>query len=509
MDARRWVAGASRAGRVIGLGDVPQDDLDRVARLGFDVLWLTASWTIGAQSRRDWRGSPAMQAWRAALLPDLTDDEIVGSPSAIASYSPSRELGYEAGLRTLRRRLEAVGVGLVLDFVPNQTATDHPWVRQHPDWYVHGDATHRTAEPEGYFEVRAEGRHWIAHGRDPNFAPWWDTAQLDYRHQEVRRAMIRQLRDIATMCDGVVCSMAMLALDDVFRSTWEGRAVGPERADDASEYGEFWWHAISAVREAYPHFLLVGEAYWGSEWRLQRLGFDLTFDKTLRDRLLTGEAASVVAHLRADEDYQRRSLRYLDDAADPPFASLVGPDRLRASLLTIATVPGALLVSDEELSGSRTRVPDVLGRRPTEPGDEVVQALYERVLAATDEEAFRRGQAIRIDPQSAWPGNASHEGMLARLWMGPHRQLRLAVANLGPEPAQCYVPLPVPEFAGSKVLLQDQLADIAYERSGDELLATGLYLDLPPYGCHLFRISRESLPRGRRRKGATTRGDEA
>jgi hypothetical protein len=501
IDARHWVAKASsEAGRSVGLGDVPERDIERIAGLGFDVVWLSASWTIGAQSRRLWRGTPWMQERRALLLPDLTDDEIVGSPLALGAYAPPRELGHDAGLRGLRRRLEAAGIGLILDFVPNQTANDHPWVRQHPDWYVQVDASDRAADPDCSFEVRAEGRHWIAHGRDPNFPPWRDTAQLDYRHPELRRAMIRQLRDIATMCDGVVCHLAMLALDDVFRSTWDGRSVSPTTSDDASLYGEFWWHAITAVREAYPHFLIVAQAYWGTEWRLQRLGFDLTFDKVLRDRLLAGDPGSVVAHLRADEEFQRRSVRYLDDEGEPPFASLVGWARLRASLLTTAIVPGALLVSDAELEGSLARVPAPLGRRPDGPNDEAISRIYETVLTATDDETFRRGQAIRIDPQSAWPGNQSHESILARLWTGPHRQLRLAVANLGPDPAQGYVPLPLSEFGGRTVNLQDLLADITYVRAGDDLLAAGLYLDLPGHGCHLFRITRETPPSGRRRR---------
>jgi hypothetical protein len=161
-------------------------------------------------------------------------------------------------------------------------------------------------------------------------------------------------------------------------------------------------------------------------------------------------------------------------------------------------------VTESELDGALTRVPAPLGRRSEGREDEHVAAIVRRVLTATDDEAFRLGQAIRIDPQSAWPGNASHEGMLARLWVGPHRQLRLVVANLAPGAAQCYVPLPVPEFAGRAVHLQDLLTDVAYERSGDELLAAGLYIDVPAYGCHLFRISRESPPRGRRRRPAGT-----
>ena len=86
--------------------------------------------------------------------------------------------------------------------------------------------------------------------------------------------------------------------------------------------------------------------------------------------------------------------------------------------------------------------------------------------------------------------------------MGQHRQLRLAVVNLGGEPAQGFIPLALPEFAGKTVHLDDQLDDVSYERPGDDLLVRGLYVDLPPYGHHLFRVTRDKL---RRPAGAAAR----
>ena len=286
---------SARDGRRVGLGDVRARDIDPIAELGFDLVWLTAAWTIGSSSRRLARSSPTLRDRRAELLPDGTDDDIVGSPYAVSAYEPPDNLGGAAGLAKLRQRLGEAGIGLILDFVPNHTASEHLWVRRHPEWFVHADSGHRAVDPDGYFEVRSDGRHWIAHGRDPNFPPWTDTAQLDYRHPDVPRAMTQALKEVATRCDGVVCSMAMLVLDDVFRSTWSGRSIPPSVAEEASPFGEFWWHATRAVHEVYPKFLLIGEAYWDHEWRLQQLGFDFTYDKPLTDRLVAGDVPAVVA----------------------------------------------------------------------------------------------------------------------------------------------------------------------------------------------------------------------
>ena len=143
---------------------------------------------------------------------------------------------------------------------------------------------------------------------------------------------------------------------------------------------------------------------------------------------------------------------------------------------------------------SRSRSGASRTRRP----DQALRDLYCRLLRATDDETFRLGHAIRLEPTAAWPGNATHEGMLARLWVGQHRQLRLG----GRQPDRAsrprrYIPLALPEFAGKNVHLDDQLDDVHYDRPGDDLLVRGLYVDLPAYGRHLFRVTRNRrLPAG-------------
>ena len=502
IDARSWTARLSAdANRRVTLADIGGPEIERIADLGIDLVWLTAAWTIGSASRRLWRGSSELRERRVELLPDGSEEDVVGSPYAIAAYEPADSLGGEAGLATFRQRLATAGIGLILDFVPNQMAMDHPWVRRHPEWFVRADSAQRAADPGGYFEVRADGRHWVAYGRDPNFPAWTDTAQLDYRHPDVPRAMTQALREIATRCDGVVCSMAMLVLDDVFRATWASRSAAPSTDANASPFGEFWWHASSSVHEAYPQFLLIGEAYWGHEYRLQQLGFDFTYDKPLLDRLLSGDARSVSGHLRADDTYQRRSVRFLEDRAGPRIAARTAPRQERAAAIVAATVPGMFLIRDGQIDGARADVPIQLRREPGELADHDLHDFYCKLLRATGDEAFRLGQAIRLEPIQAWDGNGTHDGIVARLWVGQHRQLRLAIANLTGEPAQAYIPLALPEFAGKVVRLEDQLDEIAYIRPGDDLLVRGLYVDLPAYGGHLFRVTREANPTPRRRSG--------
>ena len=501
LDVRAWLARLSQAqGRVVRLNDVRESDLEPISSLGIDAVWLMGVWRPGSVGRRLWRQSEWLTTRARASLPDGSERDIVGSPFAISDYEVATSVGGEDGLMSVRRRLAAQGIALILDFVPNHTAIDHPWVRRNPTWFVQGGPDQIAADPDAFFEVRADGRHFIAHGRDPWFPPWHDTAQLDYRNPNVTAAMARTLLDISNRCDGVRCDMAMLVLDDVFRAMWNSRSLSPPSPDAGAGVGEFWWHAIRTVREAYPHFLMIAEAYWGAEWRLQQLGFDQTYDKTLLDRLVANDGRGVAAHLRADEEYQRHSLRFLESHDEPRIAALLGPEQHRSAALVTAAVPGMLMIHDGQELGLREQPSVQLGRRPPESADGPIAEFYAELLRATHEETFRLGHAVRIEPQLAWLGNSSHESMIVRLWVGPHRSLRLAVANLSDAPSQCYVPLPIPEFAGRTISFEDCLSDATYLRSGDELLTLGLYLDLPAYGRHLFRVMTGRTKSRRRRK---------
>ncbi len=488
LDVRAWLDRLSREhGRRVRLGDVPDEAVAALTGTGCDLVWLIGVWRTGPRSRSVARARPEIEHEARAVLADFSPVDVAGSPFAIADYEVAPRLGGEDGLARLRARLARDGVGLVLDFVPNHTGLDHPWLRVHPDWYVQGEGARAEAEPADWFRIRsgAPGRV-IAHGRDPYFPAWPDTAQLDYRVPELREAITGTLRAIASRCDGVRADMAMLLLDDVFRATWGERARPPR--DGEAPAGEFWWHAIRAVRDAYPGFVMIAEAYWGLEYRLQRLGFDYTYDKTLLDRLRAGDGRAVAAHLRADPDYQRHSVRFLENQDEPRAAAALAPARLRSAALVTATVPGMLLLHDGQLEGARLRVPVELGRRPIEEPDPSLAGFYRGLLEALSGTAFRRGAPIRLEPRATWSGDASHEAIVAWLWVAAGGSMRLAVANLGAERGRCFLPIVAPRFAGRTIVFDDLLGEARYERDGDDVLHRGLYLDMPADGHHLFRV---------------------
>jgi glycosidase len=112
---------------------------------------------------------------------------------------------------------------LILDFVPNHVAPDHPWTTGTPKLFVQGTSADRDLDPASLVEV---GGRVLANGRDPYFPAWPDVVQLNAFNPALRLAAVETVRSIADQCDGVRCDMAMCVMNDVFARTW-GAGVGP------------------------------------------------------------------------------------------------------------------------------------------------------------------------------------------------------------------------------------------------------------------------------------------
>jgi hypothetical protein len=470
-------------GRPATLDDIPDPFLDEVAQRGFAWLWMLGVWTIGpaaravSRSRNDWRASFAKD------LPDLTDADICGSPFAIQAWEVVPEFGGGAALARLRARLQKRDVRLLLDFVPNHVSPDHPWVKSHPEYFIEGSDADLAREPSNWTRTAAGV---LACGRDPYFPGWPDTVQLNYRHRGLREAMAGVLERIAALCDGVRCDMAMLELPDVFLRTWGNRALPSDRSDPVDR--PFWPDAIRRVRASHPGFVLMAEVYWDLEWTLQQQGFDFTYDKRLYDRLCAGDARAVRQHLWAEPAFQERSARFLENHDEPRAAATFGPEQYRAAAVISFFAPGLRFFHEGQLEGRRVHVSMHLARRPAEKPDAGLQEFHRRLLAALARDEVHGGRWKLCDCAPAWEGNPTHERFVSMSWEGEAGKL-LAVANYGPTQAQCYVALPFGDLP-PRALLRDLLGDARYTRDGGELRGKGLYLDLPPWGRHVFAIER-------------------
>src|SRR5438094_5076885 len=300
INTRVWLTDLSRTlGRPATLDDIPDAELDRLAKMGFDWVWFLSVWQTGPAAQRVSRANAEWRREFQETLPDLREEDIAGSGVAITSYTVHGNLGGDAALARLRERLRRHGLRLLLDFVPNHMGLEHPWIEDHPDYFIQGTELDLARAPQNYTWVkRKRGDLLLAHGRDPYFPGWPDTLQLNYGNPALQDAMIKELVRIAGQCDGVRCDMAMLVLPEVFERTWSIRSE------------PFWPKATQQVRARVPDFCFMAEVYWDLEWTLQQQGFDSAYDKRLYDRLLEGQARTEREDSARGHDYrdQRRSL---------------------------------------------------------------------------------------------------------------------------------------------------------------------------------------------------------
>src|SRR5215475_2882825 len=199
INTRVWLSHlSSDLGRPATLDDIPAGDLDRLAEKGFDWVWFLSVWQTGLAGQRISRTNPEWRKEFEKTLPDLRDEDIAGSGFAISDYTVHRNLCGDAALSRLRDRLRKRGLKLMLDFVPNHTAPDHPWVEEHPEYYVRGTDADLAREPQNYVRMnRTDGNFVFAYGRDSYFPGWPDTLQLDYANPAAQDAMIAELQKIS------------------------------------------------------------------------------------------------------------------------------------------------------------------------------------------------------------------------------------------------------------------------------------------------------------------------
>jgi len=341
-------------GRPATLDDIPDAELDRIAGLGFDYVWLLSVWRTGSAGQRV---SSAHAGWRHEFedtLPDLCAEDIAGSGFAITGYTAHPAVGGTAALARTRRRLQARGLKLMLDFVPNHTALDHPWVEDHPDYYVGAGELEQTRAPQNYTWVkRMRGDVLLAHGRDPYFDGWPDTLQLDYANPATQEAMIGELLVIAEQCDAVRCDMAMLVLPKIFERTW---------------------------------------VYWDPESTMMQEGFDYAYDKRLYDRLREGHARLVREHLWAGLDYQNRLARFMENHDEPRAAPTFASGMHEAAAQAYLAAPGS------RSARARRRGPAAVLRQPPD-GAETSKRPGWRVVSGHVRPHLGRQLDLRLLPR--------------------------------------------------------------------------------------------------------------
>jgi hypothetical protein len=479
INTRVWLTDLSEPlGRPATLDDIPDSELERISGLGFDWIWMLSVWQTGPKAQNI---SKTNTEWRHEFektLPDLKDEDIGGSGFAIAGYQVHSGIGGEAALKRFRSRLKKLGLKLMLDFVPNHMGPDHPWLKDHPEFFVLGNEADIEQHPKNYFRINDGQKEFIAaYGRDPYFDGWPDTVQLDYSNPETVEAMKNELLKISSLCDGVRCDMAMLVLPDIFEKTWGRRAHS------------FWPEVTKAVKEISPGFCFMAEVYWDLEWTLQQLGFDYTYDKRLYDRLLDGCVNDIKGHLKADLSYQNKLARFLENHDEPRAASSFSEigNHMAAAVITFLT-PGLRFFHQGQLEGKTKRISPHLVRGPQEPTNVKIQSFYESLLKLLEKPVVRDGKWSLLESLPAWEDNGTNDAFITFFWEKAGENSMVVIVNYRPHQSQCYIRIPFRNQNGGKVRLNDCLSEACYDRDRSDVGSAGLYLDLGPWQYHAFEI---------------------
>lgn len=482
-----WLQGLSlQYGRPITLATVPDEAADALALPGVTMIWLMGVWERSALGRSN--ALNYKHEYHAAL-PDIADEDVIGSAYSIGSYTAAESFGGRDGLAVFRQQLKARGLKLMLDYVPNHTGMDHPWVKV-PGFIVRGNAEDLRSRPGDFFASRsANGRtRVLAHGRDPYFPGWSDTAQLNIFNAKLRAEIKLTLAEIASQCDGLRCDMAMLLLNDIFAATWQGYVARKPRT-------EFWADVIPAIKALYPDFTFLAEVYWGKEAELVALGFDYVYDKVFYDRLMAGDTAGLRQHLLAPEAFQRHTMRFIENHDEPRAFAALGPRRSYPAAALLLTVPGAKLLHDGQFTGRMAKLPVQIRRAPSEAPSGPLQAYYLRLLHETTQPIYHQGQFVLFHAALAAHGHhATHSGLLAYGWSLAGQDFRLIVVNLGAHHARGVIDLaPWQALIGQDWRLVDVIEGGEVARHADTPSGADLAVSLDAYSAHIFRL--EVTPR--------------
>jgi len=481
-----WLAELSlKKDRAITLKNIPREEWRYLKSLGMDFVWLMGIWQRSPYSIKRARKEPSLINECKLILPDFSIDDIVGSPYAIYDYIPDQSFGYKEDLLRLKKILEEEDLFLFLDFVPNHTACDHQWIDKYPDRYIIKEVEDQGVCQEGFF---LSGDHpdfkCVANGKDPNFPPWNDTAQINYSRQNTVGAMSQTILDLTAYCHGLRCDMAMLLLKKIFLKTWGAYL------DTESDVLEFWPYAIDRLKYIGTPFLLMAEVYWGKESVLLDYGFDYVYDKHLYDLILEGNIVKIRDLISSPIDQQEKMVRFLENHDEPRAFQTIGPERIKGAMVMQATLPGMRFWHHGQLEGRKQKVPVQLRRAPQEIPDNNLKSFGEDLLREVNHPVFHEG-VFTVCNTHGWSDNNSHVNLLAYCWARKGEK-RLIIINLSPFSSQGYVIVPEDwAFTHNNLIISDPIKNDVLKRAVSDIVREGLYVGLEKGDYHFFQIKEE------------------
>ena len=370
------------------LDQVPDEELDTLARRGFNALWLIGVWERSKASQR---------------IKHLTGNpEAAASAYSLFDYTIAEDLGGESAYLNLRDRAMARGIRMGTDMVPNHTGIDSRWVVEHPDWFISLPyppfPSYRFDGPDlstdGRVEIKIEDHYYnktdaavvfrrrdrwtgesryIYHGNDGTSYPWNDTAQLDYLNAAVREAVIQKILYVARLSPVIRFDAAMTLAKQHYQRLWfpapgTGGAI-PSRAEhgltkpelDAVFPVEFWREVVDRCAKEVPGTLLLAEAFWLLEgYFVRTLGMHRVYNSAFMNMLRDEENANyrnvIKKTIEFDPEILKRYVNFMNNPDERTAVDQFGKgDKYFGVCTMMATLPGLPMFGHGQIEGFTER----------------------------------------------------------------------------------------------------------------------------------------------------------
>jgi glycosidase len=381
-----WLSQLSRKySRAIDrLDQIPDEDLDALARRGLNSLWLIGIWERSRASK--------------------TIKQLCGNQDAVASayslydYSIAEDIGGESAYIALRDRCYRRGIRLASDMVPNHMGIDSPWVVEHPDWFISRKDSPYPAynfdgpdlSPDPRVEIKIDKHYYeqtdaavvfqrrdrqsgetryIYHGNDGTSFPWNDTAQLDYLNPAVREQVIQTILHVARLFPVIRFDAAMTLAKKHFQRLWFPNPGSSGSIPSRAEYGmstarfnelmpqEFWREVVDRVAVEVPGTLLLAEAFWLMEgYFVRTLGmhrvYNSAFMNMMRDEENEKYRSVIKNTLEFDPDIMKRYVNFMSNPDERTAIDQFGKgDKCFGVATLLATLPGLPMFGHGQIEG--------------------------------------------------------------------------------------------------------------------------------------------------------------
>ncbi|HFD38317.1 MAG TPA: alpha-amylase, partial [Anaerolineae bacterium] len=550
------------------LDQVPDEELDTLARRGFSGLWLIGLWERSLASRKI--------------------KQLCGNPEAEASayslydYIIAADLGGEEAYRNLRERAWQRGIRLASDMVPNHVGIYSKWVIEHPDWFIALDhcpfPSYRFSGPdlsedervgifiEDHYYDRSDAAvvfkrldRWtgtelyIYHGNDGTAMPWNDTAQLNYLKPEVREAVIQTILHVARQFPIIRFDAAMTLTKKHFQRLWfpepgSGGAI-PTRAEygltreqfDAAMPNEFWREVVDRVAAEAPDTLLLAEAFWLLEgYFVRTLGmhrvYNSAFMHMLRDEDNAKYRQVMKNTLEFDPEILKRFVNFMNNPDEETAVAQFGKgDKYFGVCTLLATLPGLPMFGHGQVEGLAEKYGMEYRRAywDEQPDPWLVERHERQIFPLLHRRylfAEVRNFLLYDFVEGDGPDGRVNEDVFAysnrageeRALVVYHNRFATARGRIRESAAFAVKRggerqlvrrtlgqgLGLRADEGLYYRFRDHVSGLEYLRSGRELVEQGLYVELDAYHCHVFLDWREVQDdeRGRYRRLAAYLG---